>query len=240
MKTTLFAIATLAFLPALSLFAEPRTWTDATTGRTLEGELKGVNGNTVSIVRSDKVTVSLPIGRLTDEDKAYLEAKKKELEAVSAADAEYEAKRAAHQKGQKPAAGDVMEIEFRGVNGERVNLADLRGKVVLIDFWATWCGPCVGEIPNVVAAYEKYHSKGFEVIGISLDSEKSALKSFIKDHDMPWPQHFDGKGWDNEYGREYGIRSIPAVFLIDKKGFVASTTARGANLEIELERLLGK
>lgn len=94
---------------------------------------------------------------------------------------------------------------------------DYKGKVVLLDFWATWCGPCIKEVPNVVANYEKYHEKGFEILGISLDRAKAeeTLATFTKENKMTWPQVYDGKWWEARIGKTYAIESIPAMFLID-------------------------
>jgi len=134
----------------------------------------------------------------------------------------------------------AVEIRFTSVDGREVDLAKLRGKVVLIDFWATWCGPCKEELPNVLAAYRKYHAQGFEVIGVSLDSEKDRQKliDYCREHDLPWPQHFDGMGWKNEFAARYSIKAIPAMFLLDQEGRVAATDARGPKLETEIKRLL--
>jgi thiol-disulfide isomerase/thioredoxin len=142
-------------------------------------------------------------------------------------------------KSGPPAVGEPVAIKFNAVNGGKVDLAAMKGKVVLIDFWATWCGPCVREIPHVVETYKKLHDKGFEIIGISLDQDRGALTKFIKENEMPWPQYFDGKGWDNKISSEYGIRSIPAMWLVDKEGNLASLNAR-SNLEAEVEKLLAK
>jgi thiol-disulfide isomerase/thioredoxin len=144
-----------------------------------------------------------------------------------------------------------LEMSFTAADGRKVDLAALRGKVVLVDFWATWCGPCVAEIPNVVAAYEKYHARGFEVVGVSFDQapdparpakrQKTAAQvlAFTAEHGMPWPQYYDGTYWENPYGKQYGIRGIPAMFLLDREGRVVSTNARGPKLEQEVTRLLG-
>lgn len=137
-----------------------------------------------------------------------------------------------------PGGGDVLEIAFTDLKGNQIDLAAMKGKVVLVDFWATWCGPCVAELPHVLEAYEKYHDKGFEVIGISLDQDKAALESFIKDNSMPWPQHFDGKGWKNSIAQKYSITSIPATYLIGKNGKVVASNLRGAQLEVEVARQL--
>lgn len=130
-----------------------------------------------------------------------------------------------------------LDLKFTAVDGSKVDLASLRGKVVLLDFWATWCPPCRGEVPNVVAAYKKYHDKGFDIVGISLDQDKSALLSFTKDHDMTWPQYFDGNGWDNKISKEFGIDSIPAMYLVGKDGKVATTNGRD-DLAGQVEKLL--
>lgn len=119
-----------------------------------------------------------------------------------------------------------FDLKFTATDGTEVDFAKLRGKVVLIDFWATWCGPCVAEVPNVVATYNKLHDKGFEIVGISLDSEKDKLDAFVKKNAMTWHQFFDGKGWKNEISTKFGINSIPAMWLVDKKGMVISTNAR--------------
>jgi peroxiredoxin len=133
--------------------------------------------------------------------------------------------------------GKPVDIKFKAVDGREVDLAALKGKVVLIDFWATWCGPCVQELPNVKDAYTKLHDKGFEIVGISFDEDKEALESFTKKKQMPWPQYFDGEGWGNKYGKEFGIRGIPAMWLIDKKGNLQDLNAR-PRLAAKVEKLL--
>ena len=132
-----------------------------------------------------------------------------------------------------------LDLKFTAVDGREVDLAKMRGKVVLIDFWATWCGPCVAELPNVLKAYKELHPKGFEIVGISLDSDKAKLEAFVKDKGMEWPQFFDGKGWKNEIATTYSIHSIPAMWLVDQKGMVVDTAAR-SSLEDKVTKLLGE
>ena len=143
-----------------------------------------------------------------------------------------------------------MELTYTAVDGRVVDLAKWRGKVVLIDFWATWCGPCLEELPNVKLVYQRYHDEGFEIAGISFDQahdaahpakrQKSAaeFQAFTAEKDMPWPQYYDGTYWKNPLGRKYAIQAIPAMFLLDKTGRLVSTNARGPKLEQEVMRLL--
>ncbi len=137
-----------------------------------------------------------------------------------------------------PGVGDTLEIAFTALDGRKVDLAAMKGKVVLVDFWATWCGPCVAELPNVKKAYEAHHEKGFEIVAISLDEDKKALEKFIKDEKLPWPQAFDGKGWGSDLAQKFGIQSIPATFLIGKDGKVAAANLRGDELEKKVAELV--
>jgi thiol-disulfide isomerase/thioredoxin len=132
---------------------------------------------------------------------------------------------------------EPLDWKFTALDGTEVDLAKMRGKVVLIHFWATWCGTCVHGLPNVVKAYEALHSKGFEILGISLD--KAKLESFVKENGMAWPQYFDGKGWKNEISSRFDIEYIPEKWLVNKKGMMVSRD-HSKNLQDEVEKLLAE
>jgi thiol-disulfide isomerase/thioredoxin len=142
--------------------------------------------------------------------------------------------------GTKPyEIGKPLDIRFTALDGRDVDLAKLKGKVVLVEFWSTSCGPCIAEMPTVKAVYEKFHNRGFEVVAISLDDKESALRRFIKEKELPWPQHFDGKGWANQFAARYGIFEIPTMWLVDKEGNLRDTQTR-FNLEQLVASMLGE
>jgi peroxiredoxin len=136
------------------------------------------------------------------------------------------------------------DFDEKDLDGKPVSVANYKGKVVLVDFWATWCGPCVGELPNVIKTYEKHHSQGFEIIGISLDrdgdKEKQKLLTFLKDKKMTWQQYYDGKWWQNKLAVKYGVQSIPATYLLDSDGKILGKDLRGERLEEAVAKALGK
>ncbi|MCU0343791.1 MAG: AhpC/TSA family protein [Ignavibacterium sp.] len=123
--------------------------------------------------------------------------------------------------------------------GTPISLSSLKGKILLVDFWAAWCGPCRAENPNVVKAWQKYKDRGFDVLGVSFDTNREKWLKAVKDDKLTWTQVSDLKGWGNEAGKLYGINSIPANFLLDRDQKILASGLRGDDLLNKLEELLG-
>lgn len=140
--------------------------------------------------------------------------------------------------------GNPIEVSGTLLDGSQFNWESYRGKVVLVDFWATWCGPCRAEVPNVLKLYQAYHDKGFEVVGISLDEKPEQAEAYIKQTGIPWVTLFNQeesqRGWEHPLATYYGVTGIPRAILVDQAGNVLSMRARGKNLEVGLRKLLGE
>ena len=135
--------------------------------------------------------------------------------------------------------GQPLAFKFTALDGREVDLEGMRGKVVLIDCWATWCPPCLREMPQVKIAYDRFHSKGFEVVAISSDDDREALEKFVKENRIPWPQYFDGKGELNAFALKFDVGGIPTIWLLDRKGVLRDLNAVN-NLAGKIEMLLNK
>ena len=130
------------------------------------------------------------------------------------------------------------EISLPDAKDNAINLSSLKGKVVLIDFWASWCGPCRAAIPNVIKLYDKYKANGFEVFGVSIDSKKTDwLKAIVNDK-IKYTQVMDKDGWNSAVAEKYGVYSIPSTFLLDKTGKVVAVDLDGEELEKKVKALL--
>ena len=257
------------------LLADPgvpaKIWT--TVAEWTVGDMAGSRGKPVADLKWASEVVEQMATRVPDSDRrkfveqTYLDALEKRDPAAAEKFARARLTPAEKNESVREVASGRLEIlemprrplslKFTAADGREVDLAKLRGKVVLIDFWATWCVPCIEEMPHVRAAYQKYHDKGFEVVGISFENSrlvktdspeeiaqkkqaaKEKMVKFAQENAMPWPHHFDGEYWSNEYGRRFAIHEIPAVFLIGKDGRLVTTDAHGDKLEIEVKRALG-
>ena len=176
-------------------------------------------------------------------DKAYRAALHKRIEAdfpgTSEAKKVGEAGSSVASESPDERVGKPFALEFvDAVRGTRVSMAGLKGKVVVVDFWATWCGPCVAEMPKMKELYAKYRGQGVEFIGVSLDQSEAEgglekLREFVAGNGIPWPQYYQGNYWQSEFSSSWKVHSIPCVFLIDAEGNLASMKARG-----QLDRLI--
>jgi thiol-disulfide isomerase/thioredoxin len=134
--------------------------------------------------------------------------------------------------------GKELDLVGTTVEGQPLKWADYRGKVVIVDFWATWCGPCIRELPNVKAMYEKHHKNGFDIVGISLDADQQALADFLEKNPLPWST-VAGEG-TQELATKYGVRGIPTMMLVDQAGKVVAVSHRIEELSAKIEKLLEK
>jgi len=143
---------------------------------------------------------------------------------------------------QAAAAGRYLGEEFPNftardaLTGEPITLRDLRGSVVLVDFWATWCGPCRRELPHVKRVYEKYRDQGFEIVGISLDSSEDRFRSYVRSNEMDWHHVMEGDGWRTRLALQYGVSSIPRMYVLDPNGVCIAERVRGRALEAAVQR----
>ena len=130
------------------------------------------------------------------------------------------------------------EISLPGVHDTTISLSSMKGKVVLVDFWASWCLPCRKNNPELVRVYEKFKAQGFEILGVSIDQKKNDWLNAIRKDGLLWPQVVDQKGWNAKSTYDYGLDGIPTSFLLDKEGKVQAISLKGDALEREIKKLL--
>lgn len=148
--------------------------------------------------------------------------------------------RAKQQAAAKTGIGAIApEIVVQTPDGETIKLSDFRGKVTMIDFWAAWCKPCRAENPNVVRVYNKYHDKGFEVFGVSLDRDKESWVTAIQQDGLPWKHGSELKFWQSSFVPAYNLDGIPMTYLLDENGVIIAKGLRGAQLEAKLQEIFG-
>jgi len=136
-------------------------------------------------------------------------------------------------------ARSQFNLSFLAADGTPVDISRLRGHVVLVDFWATWYPACMEEVPYVAATYRKYHDQGFDIIGISLDQDRTAMLAVTQAQGMTWPQYFDGRDWENRLVTSFGIHSVPTMWLVNKKGVLVNRDVRD-DLDSEVAKLLAE
>ncbi len=124
--------------------------------------------------------------------------------------------------------------------GQPLVLTNYHGKVVLVDFWATWCPPCLADLPNLIKIYQAYRPKGFEIIGVDLDDDPQRLARFLKEKDVTWPQYYDGKVWQSKLAVKYGVVKTPTSYLLDKQGIIVTNDVHGPALEAAVAQALAK
>ena len=179
----------------------------------------------LTVVAADAILAQIP-----EHDPRQAEALKL-TQAAEAAARPPAAQAAASGERLRGLTGGPLDLTGTLLEGAAFDQAGLAGQVVLVDFWATWCGPCVAEIPRVRDLYDRYHDRGFQVVGVSLDDDHDALEAFVADHEIPWPIIVDARDEAGGLARRYGITAIPTMILVGRDGTVLSTEARGRRLE---------
>jgi len=160
----------------------------------------------------------------------------KQIASAGAAEQKESARAALHALDR---LGKVIKLQFVAMTGGVVDLHALRGKVVVVDFWATWCAPCREALPSLKALYDKFHPQGLEVVGVNFDRDRAMVERFLTQQKVPWPQYFDGRMWQNKVAQEFEITTLPIVWLVDRQGRLRHLNAR-EDLAAKLERLLAE
>jgi peroxiredoxin len=149
-----------------------------------------------------------------------------------------ESERIKGAKKRRNAIGRPFELSFISTAGQEVSVQRMTGQIVVVAFWATWCQPCRQALPRLKALYDRLQSRGVRVIGISLDSSRQALDECVRKERIAWPQYFDGKQWENDIARQFGVDAIPAVYVVDRRGLLRAISP--PNLEALVEQLVNE
>ncbi len=242
-----FADADLQYTPALIQQMQPYAATIAQVGMSPENQAVYIDNILNKTKPNEGAHLAALFGTVTGYSKAkdktnFVKYAKLFLEKYPDFNPEF---RAQLSTQIKRASGTILgaeapEISQKTPDGDVANLSDLRGKVVLVDFWASWCGPCRRANPGVVALYNKYKDQGFEVFGVSLDGKKERWKAAIKKDKLAWTHVSDLKKWKSGAAADYGVSSIPQTFLLDKEGRILGKNLKGAALEAKIQEALKK
>jgi peroxiredoxin len=135
---------------------------------------------------------------------------------------------------------EAPDFKAQTIEGEDLSLSDLRGQFVLLEFWATWCGPCLPEIPHLKTMQEKYQDSDFKIVGISLDRDKDTLRNFLEEREMEWAQIFVDEGWEGDIARQYNVSGIPRMYFIDPEGRIIARDLRGEEMVSVIEEIVDK
>jgi peroxiredoxin len=183
--------------------------------------------------KGDTENAKVAVEKIKALDKPMYEKLRVELEKAIAQLAAMHAATERLQPGKEP-----LPLEGKDLQGRPVSIPALKGKVVIIDFWSTWCGPCMAEVPNMVELYEQQKSHGLAIIGVSLDSDEEELKKAIAENGITWPVIFSPTSQDGSLARNWNIQAIPSTFLLDKKGVIRNVNLRGKELNEAVAKLI--
>ena len=191
-------------------------------------------------VRKNALVALLAVAQQNGRSDIFLSAAERFVKAFPDDDRKGQLEAILQAEGSLRRGQPAPDIALPGPDGQTYRLSSLRGKWVLIDFWASWCRPCRMENPNVVRLYQKYHPKGFEIFGVSLDYQREAWVQAIKQDNLTWTHVSDLKGWQSAAAQLYRINSIPSTILVDPEGRIAAKGLRGSSLEAKLREIYGE
>ncbi len=213
---------------------------DVLINRTEQTELADAVGAYLAQVPDDPKAVTLQIARANLLSSVDPDRGTAELNRLAASPDPALAEAAQARLAKLALIGRPLALVLTTLDGASLDLASLRGRVVLVDFWATWCPDCLRDFPTIKALHARYHDQGLALVGVSLDRDRAALARFLSDKEITWPQAYDGKGWDNDVAKRFSVRAIPEVWLLDRRGVVRVITEDSERLDTQVQDLLAE